>query len=147
MRRHQHLLAVLLVALYGIMSTFGMALVMCVESDGSRNLEPLGATCCASIASGLGGLDVAGAPSVSDAAGDDCGDCVSHLPASGVVSQRGEASRPRPRLLGALTPPALPPAIVQLPGLGFHAPAARLRAPPPRPPAAIAALRTVILRC
>ena len=147
MRRHRHLLATLLVVLYTALSTFGMGFVICVEGDGRRNVEALGAPCC-----GKGGPlpgDDIGALPTADAAGgdDDCDDCRAHLPACELASRAREACPSRPATAVLPVPPALPPTVAWLPLTGLPAGACEPHPPPPRPSPTVALLRTVVLRC
>jgi len=145
MNPHRHLLAVLLVVVYGVVSAFGMSFVICVEGDGSQNVEALGAACCARedgsppAASGdVGSVAPAQLPR------EDCDDCQAHLPAFAIATTRLEESRP-----DAPTPVLLPATAWATASPFVATRGSVLPRPlvPPRPPPTLACLRSVVILC
>jgi len=142
----RHLLAILFVTFYGLMSTFGMGLVKCVEGDGSRNIEALGAACCSLGVAGVAGAEDAASQVGASDSGDGCRDCQAHLPAidATAIAQSSKAPRPTVEPASASALPVVPAGLV---AGWIDLRSAELRAPPPRPSATVVCLRTVVLRC
>ena len=148
MRQHRQLLAVLLVAVYAVASTFGVAFVTCVESDGRQNVEALGAACCTTGATLPGdALGSNEAPELAASSDEGCGDCEVHLPVVEIDSVVCEDSQPHPISLSLPAPPSPPSIVAWLLDGDLDRNVRRSRARPPQSSHAIACLRTVILRC
>ena len=150
MLRHRQLLALLLVVAYTAVSTLGMAFVVCVESDGRQNVEALGAACCEADdrvpadGSGDDRLGVRAGGSIVTPIGENCGGCDDHLALVSSDARRADEAQSE-----SPSAPVSPPArsVAAWPVVGLERAVLQARAPPLRPSATIACLRSVILRC
>ncbi len=144
MRPNRQLLAILVLALYAMASTLGVAFITCVEQDGSRSVEALGMRCCASSdASAPRARYDSSTAGATDTA--DCDACDDHRPAVDVNASRTAGAR-RPASPAPLPPhPPAPPNIFATMARALAALPAT--APATRQPFAIPAPRSVVLRC
>ena len=155
MRQHRRLIALLLMVAYATASTLGMAFVVCVETNGTQSVESVGAACCEGATNdrdgisrdGVARMERASVAALSANGGfalDDCDGCEDSL-----VTVDAEATRSSDRdfdlAATVAVPPPAPPSMTAWPIIDAGMTAAS--AVPPRPPAMMACLRSVILRC
>jgi hypothetical protein len=120
-----------LCALFALLAIFGGTLVRCEEADGSVRIEVLGTGCCETEPA---------APPVED----DCGGCTDEaLTASLPDTIARRASTDTDAVPDMVSSPALAPACVRVLVVGGAR--ALFASAEPRPPAVLAAQRTVVL--
>jgi hypothetical protein len=148
MRQHRRLLALLLVAVYTAVSSFGVAFVVCTEFDGSQNVEPVGAACCESVnqlSAAASGDE--GPSSTASATSEACGDCQDRVTSFDVEARKFEEAQDDASSPVVLPPPAALVSVTAKPHARLDLCVFRARARPPRSSPAIGCLRSVILRC